>query len=127
MGEDKPQLTSVAQSTYQRHGDYRRNELVRRKEAQLILGEDNPIYKSVAHEKHSAGELEPSKNINYKLQTKRFDPILGTERTEEQVRNAGGFESFNPLRPQLYQAVNYTRMPQKGQHFDIITGRKLPF
>lgn len=57
LGEDKQQLGSVTQSSYQRHSDYRRNELVKRKEAQLILGEDAPIYQSVAHEKHRAGTL----------------------------------------------------------------------
>jgi hypothetical protein len=66
--------------------DYKRADTVRRKETQLILGEDNPVYKSTTHDRHQAAKLEPEKNISYKVETRKFDTILGNQKTTEQIR-----------------------------------------
>jgi hypothetical protein len=126
LGTDKPSFTSSTRDNYRQYPDIRRAELIRRKEEKLILGEDKGNWTTTTAQNHD-GRVLGARDISYKVETDKYDTILGTKKTEDQIRNANNFEYYNPLKNKGYVANNFTRVPTGREHYDIITGRKLPF
>ena len=67
---------------------------------------------------------ENSKNkVSYKNRgLNRFNPITGEKHTLN-----FGFEDFEMGRKNNYKANNFTSIPQRHEHIDIISGRKLTY